>query len=100
MSITIHQVQSLLSTYHRQQVQSKLSDGRAHRSESDAGSELREDRVEISAEARQARAQNQITTEKVLKRIMYSPGREADREDPGPLGNKPVGPGPESFTSK
>lgn len=93
MSVTIHQVQSLLSTYHRQQVQSRLSDARAKRSEPAGGSEPARDRVEISAQARHARAQNQITTEKVLKRIMYSPAREEGKESPSPAKSDPLAPG-------
>lgn len=88
MSITISQVQSLLSTYHRQQVQSRLSGARGERrSESGSKSGPGQDRVQISQEAKHAaRARSGMSTEKVLKRIMNHPGREGEAAGADPEG--------------
>ena len=75
MSITIHQIQSLLSTYHRQQVQSRLAEARLRLS--DDGEETREDKVLISAEAKRLQVYQQ-TAEEVLKRIRHFTQGQAD----------------------
>ena len=68
MSITINQIQNLLSTYHRKQVQSKLSDaGARHRK---AHSEQKEDRVFLSTEAKRMQIY-QKTAQEVLSRLMH-----------------------------
>lgn len=71
MSITIHQIQSLLSTYQRQQVQSRLAEGRIGLS--DASSSSEQDRVLISAEAKRLQVY-QKTAEEVLRRMRASMG--------------------------
>lgn len=69
MSITIHQIQSLLSTYQRQQVQSRLAEGRIGLSDGASSSE--QDRVLISAEAKRLQVY-QKTAEEVLRRMRAS----------------------------
>jgi hypothetical protein len=74
MSITINHIQSLLSTYHRQQVRSRLSDaGAGHRK---AHSEPNEDRVFLSTEAKRMQIY-QKTAEQVLSRLMH-PAKNED----------------------
>jgi hypothetical protein len=84
MGITIDQIQSLLSTYHRQQVQSKLAEARS-RQGGLAGRE--EDRVVISAEAKRLEIY-QRTAEEVLRRLRHDSFPEAESEsglgDPEP----------------
>ncbi|MGQ9653168.1 MAG: hypothetical protein ACUVXD_03795 [Thermodesulfobacteriota bacterium] len=81
MSITIHQIQSLLSTYQRQQVQSRLAEGRIGLSEGASSSE--QDRVLISAEAKRLQVY-QKTAEEVLRRMRASMSEgEPEAEDSG-----------------
>jgi|GEM_PF-1221102 hypothetical protein len=67
MSITIHQIRNLLNSYSRQQLQFRLTEAKARKSEFDSASP--EDRVFISAEAKRLQIY-QKTAEEVLKRLM------------------------------
>jgi hypothetical protein len=74
MSITINQIQNLLSTYHRKQVESRLSNaGSRH---GNAPTELKEDRVFLSPEAKRIQIY-QKTAEEVLSRLMQ-PAQDDD----------------------
>jgi hypothetical protein len=77
MSITIQQIQSLLNTYHRQQVQSRLSEARLRY----AGGvpQRAEDEVLISAEAKRLQIY-QKTAEEVVRRMWRSQQEEAAAE--------------------
>lgn len=76
MGITIDQIHNLLSTYHRQQVQSKLAEVRGRQGGS---SEKGEDRVVISAEAKRLEIY-QRTAEEVLRRLRQDAFPEAKPE--------------------
>ncbi len=78
MSMTIHQIQSLLSTYQRQQVQSRLAEGRV--GVSDGASSPERDRVLISAEAKRLQVY-QRTAEEVLRRMRASMDEEGPEDD-------------------
>jgi hypothetical protein len=78
MSVTINQIQSLLSTYHRQQVRSRLSD--AGVGPRQAHSEQSEDRVFLSAEAKRMQIY-QKTAEEVLSRLMHPSQDDCDGEE-------------------
>jgi ABC-type enterochelin transport system substrate-binding protein len=78
MSITISNIQSLLSTYHKQQAQSRLSEARVRQKAE--GSDAQEDKVFISAEAKRIQVY-QETARDVLKRLRIdsqTAGRDAD----------------------
>jgi hypothetical protein len=80
MAITIDQIHNLLSTYHRQQVQSKLAEVRGRQGSS---SEKGEDRVVISAEAKRLEIY-QRTAEEVLRRLRQDSFPEAEsKPEPG-----------------
>lgn len=80
MAITIDQIHNLLSTYHRQQVQSKLAEVRGRQGSS---SEKGEDRVVISAEAKRLEIY-QRTAEEVLRRLRQDTLTEAEsKPEPG-----------------
>jgi hypothetical protein len=79
MSINIHQIQSLLSTYHRQQIQSRLSDARSRSSTKGTGQ--MEEKVLISAEAKRLQIY-QRTAEEVQRRMRDST-REGEARDIG-----------------
>ncbi|MEJ5377176.1 MAG: hypothetical protein WHX93_11405 [bacterium] len=76
MGITIDQIQSLLSTYHRQQVQSKLAEARGRQGGS---AEKEGDRVVISAEAKRLEIY-QKTAEEVLRRLRQDSFPQPDSE--------------------
>jgi hypothetical protein len=78
MSITIHHIQSLLSTYHRQQIQSRLSQTKARR----IGEKLdpQEDKVFISAEAKRLQIY-QRTVQDVLSRARGSHPEDVKNEN-------------------
>lgn len=80
MGITIDQIRNLLSTYHRQQVQSKLAEVRVRQGSS---SEKGEDKVVISAEAKRLEIY-QRTAEEVLRRLRQDSFPEAEsKPEPG-----------------
>lgn len=79
MGVTIDQIQSLLSTHHRQQVQSKLAEARGRQA---GPGEKREDRVVISAEAKRLEIY-QRTAEEVLRRIRQDSFPQSE-PDPDP----------------
>lgn len=67
MAINIGQIQNLLSSYQRQQVQSRLSEARLRGEEGSKG-RAEEDRLIISAEAKRLQIY-QKTAEEVLRRL-------------------------------
>lgn len=76
MGITIDQIHNLLSTYHRQQVQSRLAEVRGRQGSS---YEKGEDRVVISAEAKRLEIY-QRTAEEVLRRLRQDTFPEREPE--------------------
>lgn len=85
MNITMGQIQSLLSSYHRQQVQSRLSEARIRGGEETAGG-AKEDQVVISAEAKRLQIY-QKTAEEVLRRLKEETTSTDDAGEGGPQGD-------------
>jgi hypothetical protein len=77
MGFTINQIKGILSTYHRQQFQSRISEERLRRSGSDH--ETAGDKTPISAEAKRLQVY-QKTTEDILKRLQDSRQDEIEEQ--------------------
>lgn len=94
MTINIGQIQNLLSSYQRQQVQSRLSEARL-RGEEGAKGRVEEDRLIISAEAKRLQIY-QKTAEEVLRRLKEEAAsiggerRSLDEEASGAVPEEPM----------